>query len=30
MRQPTGILMIGTEDETSDLAIRDFKQAWNR
>lgn len=29
-REPRGILLIGTENETSDPQIRDFKSAWNR
>jgi hypothetical protein len=29
-REPSGILMIGTDAETEDKHIRDFKAAWNR
>jgi|HubBroStandDraft_5_1064220.scaffolds.fasta_scaffold14277_2 hypothetical protein len=29
-REPRGILLIGTEDETQDEDIRSFKAAWNR
>jgi hypothetical protein len=29
-REPQGILLIGTDDETDDPQVRDFKSAWNR
>ena len=29
-REPTGILLIGTEDESRNPKIREFKAAWNR
>jgi hypothetical protein len=29
-REPRGILLIGTEHETDDPLVRDFKAAWNR
>lgn len=29
-REPRGILLIGTDDETEDLQVRNFKGAWNR
>jgi hypothetical protein len=29
-REPNGILLIGTEEETNDPQVRDFKSAWNR
>jgi hypothetical protein len=29
-RDPTGVLMIGTEEETEDLQVQQFKSAWNR
>lgn len=29
-REPSGILMIGTEEESQDKHIRQFKAAWNR
>jgi ribosomal protein S21 len=29
-REPQGVLLIGTEDESQDEAVRNFKQAWNR
>jgi hypothetical protein len=29
-REPQGMLLIGTEDETHDLQVRNFKSAWNR
>lgn len=30
MRQPRGILLIGTEDEMDDSDVQKFRQAWNR
>jgi len=30
MREPRGILLIGTEEETEDPQMQAFKQAWNR
>ena len=29
-REPRGILLIGTDNETDDPLVRDFKNAWNR
>jgi Domain of unknown function (DUF4263) len=29
-REPCGVLMIGTDGETEDSVVRDFKAAWNR
>jgi hypothetical protein len=29
-REPRGVLMIGTEEETEDEKVREFKGAWNR
>lgn len=29
-REPRGVLMIGTEEESQDDAVREFKGAWNR
>jgi hypothetical protein len=29
-REPRGILLIGTENESDDMQVRDFKAAWNR
>jgi hypothetical protein len=29
-REPRGILLIGTDTETDDARVRDFKNAWNR
>lgn len=29
-REPKGVLMIGTEEESRDDKVRDFKAAWNR
>lgn len=29
-REPRGVLLIGTEEETSDEACRAFKAAWNQ
>jgi len=29
-REPRGIVLIGTEDESEDPDVREFKQAWNR
>lgn len=29
LREPRGILLLGTDDETKDKQIREFKRAWN-
>ncbi|SNZ19511.1 Shedu anti-phage system protein SduA domain-containing protein [Cohaesibacter gelatinilyticus] len=29
-REPTGVLLIGTDEETEDPQVRQFKAAWNR
>ncbi len=29
-REPRGVLLIGTETESADPAVMDFKGAWNR